>query len=286
MSTISLRDQRWLEERVRLLLESYFHDAPRGYPICVKFGSPARYRYGCIYSRGKQCYIQINRLFAHPGVPEHVVDATLAHELAHYVHGYGSGLKKRYPHPHRGGVVEKEMQQRGCLFLEEKASAWRKAHWQNFYTAHSAETLARRAAREKREQTQWAMYLNTPGFRTEASLRERLRALASAFGLEETPFEVEWLPASVRRNGLSYLFSKEGTAVRLHGVLADPNVPEEVIDYELSYWLASSTVGGRWPAIERAMKAAKVWERAEKAIKWRRKVWPHYYKANHPLKSK
>lgn len=285
MTQSSLRDNRWLQDRVRALWNTYYSDARTGYPIVAKFGPRARYRYGSIYSCGETCYILINRLFAHPDVPEYVIDATLCHELAHYVHGWGSGLPKLFAHPHRNGVVDKEMEARGCYEIEERAGAWRKAQWQDFYASQAADTVARRAAREKREQTQWEMYLSTPGFRTEEQLRQRLAELAQAFGQNKTAFEPTWLFASIRRNGLSYRFRRENS-VRLHATLADPAVPQEVVDYELSYWLAVEATGGKWEDVESAMRKAGVWQRAQKAIQWRRKVWPHYYVANHPLKTK
>src|SRR5438445_748122 len=109
-----LRDNRWLESRFAYLWTNYYSDVRKGYPIEVKFGRPARYRFGSICNHGRHCRILINPLFARPEVPEYVVDATIAHELAHYVHGYGSGLPKLHAHPPRGGVIDKEMAKRGC----------------------------------------------------------------------------------------------------------------------------------------------------------------------------
>src|SRR2546427_12688437 len=108
------RDNLWLASRYRHLWSTYFLGARTGYPIDVKFGRSARYRYGSIFNRGRKCHILINGLFAHPEVPEYVVDATLVHELAHYVHGYASGLPKLHACPHRGGVIDKELERRGC----------------------------------------------------------------------------------------------------------------------------------------------------------------------------
>jgi hypothetical protein len=270
---------------MQYLWDTYYVDARKGYPIEAHFGPRARYRYGSIYSIGVQCHILINRLFAHPDVPDYVIDATLVHELAHYVHGYGSGMPKLYSHPHRGGVVDIEMKKRSCWFLEEIAGEWRKNHWPELYTAQAGDAARRRSDREKRNGTRWEMYLNTPGFRTEESLQQRLNELAPAFGHSEMPFHVGWLQASVRRNGLSYRFDREGT-VRIHGTLSDLVVPEAVIDYELSYWLATATAGNSWRNIEQAMKDAGVWKNAQKAIQWRRKVWPQYYQEAHPLRTK
>lgn len=285
MPSALLRDAAWLQSRLESLFHAYYSDAPAGYPIAIHFGPRARYRYGSIYSVGKQCHILINRLFAHPEVPEYVIDATICHELAHYVHGYGSGLKKRYSHPHRGGVVDKEMKSRNCWHFEERASIWRKECWKGYYDSLATDATKRKQDREKREKTRWEMYLATPGFRTAHSLQAELEALSRAFGYAKAPFQVEWLFASPRRNGLSYLFNSD-KVVRLHGVLADSFVPDEVIRYELSYWLAVTKAGGSWPAIEQAMKTAGVWPSSQKAIRWRRTIWPSYYAECHPLKSK
>lgn len=284
-STIPPRSNEWLESRLAYLWNAYYSDVTRVYPIKASFGPRARYRYGSIYSVGGQCHILINRLFAHPAVPEYVIDATLVHELAHYVHGYGSGRPKLYSHPHRGGVVDKEMEKRGCLALEQNAGDWRRDNWQPFYASQTPDATARRVERDKRDKTGWEMYLNTPGFRTEEMLRVRIERLAPLFGHKTLPFDAAWLLASPRRNGLSYFFNREST-VRLHGTLADCSVPTEVIDYELGYWLAVFAVGNSWDNIEAAMKQAGVWPRAQKAIQWRRKIWPNYFVHNHPLKIK
>src|SRR5205814_1734563 len=82
-----------------------FPDVQQGYPITTRFGIRARNRFGSIGAQDKKTIIMVNRLFADPCVPTFVVDGTLVHELAHYAHGFGSGLPKLYSDPHRGGVV-------------------------------------------------------------------------------------------------------------------------------------------------------------------------------------
>ena len=89
------RTDAWLTERVRLLREHHFADVPQGYPIVTRFSTRAKYRLGCICARNSTALIQVNRLYADPFVPVYVVDGTLAHELAHYAHGFGSGLPQR-----------------------------------------------------------------------------------------------------------------------------------------------------------------------------------------------
>jgi hypothetical protein len=284
MPTVPLRDDGWLEERRGHLWNAYYGDARAGYPIVAKFGPRARYRFGSIFSHNKTCRILVNGLFAHPEVPEYVVDATLVHEMAHYIHGYGSGLRRLHAHPHRGGVVDNEMRARGCYHLEEKARAWRKTQWPAFYESHAADIITRNIDRDRTERARWSEYLSTAGFRTEAQVRSRLAELALKFSLSEPPFGFEWLLASQRRRGLSYRFPRENV-VRLHALLAAPTVPDAVIDYELCYWLAAHMAGNRWQAIEQALRTADVWESAEKAIRWRRRTWPKFLAARHPLRS-
>ena len=275
MATPPLRDDCWLESRLKHLWDTYYHEGPQGYPIRVNFGRPARYRYGSIFNQGRTCRILINGVFANPGVPEYVVDATVAHELAHYVHGYASGLPKLHSHPHRGGVIDKEMERRGCYFLEEMAVEWRRSHWQAFYEGNSRGAVEREVKAEKRQAERWSTFLRQPGFRTEEQLHKRLSALSLDFGFDSAPFDANWLLASVRRSGLSYRFRNE-TSIRLNAVLAHPKVPKEVIDYELSYWLAVERVGSRWDNVEKAIQAAGNWDGAGRAIRWRRRVWPQF----------
>lgn len=275
------RDNRWLESRLQHIWGTYFTDAPKGYPIEVKFGRAARYRYGSICNQGRFCQILINGLFASNEVPEYVVDATLAHELSHYVHGYGSGLKKLHAHPHRGGVIDKEMQKRGCFVLEERANAWRKEHWQDFYLRVDSVAAERVESKEQALRAAWDERMRARHGRTNEALRERLAQLAPLFKLEPPGFDIEWLYASKRRTGLSYRFRRDGV-VRIHAALADAAVPAEVIDYEICYWLACESAGGSWGRVEQALKQAGVWEQSQRAIAWRRGVWPRHRTASHP----
>jgi len=283
-SDVTWRDNAWLEQRLKLLWDNYYYDAPQGYPIRATFGRQAQYRYGSIFSHGRECRILINGLFAHPDVPEFVVDATIAHELAHYVHGYGSGLKKLHSHPHRGGVIDKEMAKRGCMFLEDGAGEWRRENWQAFYAEHAAERVKQFSDRDRRESEAWQAYLDNPTFRSHEELESEFARVAEAFGIKPA-FTIAWLQGSLRRTGLSYRFRREG-AVKVHGLLADARVPAEVVEYELSYWLACQKVGHQWSNIEREMKAAGVWERAQKAIRWRRQKWNSFLASNHPLRAR
>lgn len=279
------RDDAWLARRVEILWEAHFHDVPIRYPIVTRFGMRARRRYGSIMARDGQALITINRLFADPSVPEYVVDATLGHELAHYAHGFGSGLPLLHAHAHRGGVVDKELEARGLGEVSRRAEEWRRIYWEAFYTQCCPESDARQYARKEDAAQRWNALLGRPAMRSEETLQLHLRALMLRFRLPETcpdPFEVMWLQATLRQKAPSYWFAREQT-VRLHGLLADPQVPDAVLDAELAYWLASRIVGRRPEALARIFARADLVEINDTARRWRGRFWPAFLRRNHPL---
>lgn len=279
------RDNAWLEERLRLLWEMHFSDVPVGFPIVVAFGTRAKYRFGSIMARDGKSLITVNRLFTDPFVPVYVVDGTLVHELAHYVHGFGSGLPRLYRHPHRGGVIDKELEKRGLGELDRKAGQWREAHWDAFYARCCEDLTARRSCREDDVTARWVALLMRPDFRTEAELHGRLTLLAGRLGFAPDaplPFRVEWLRATRRQRGLSYWYARS-RVVRLHGMLADRRVPGAVVDFELAYWLAQRATGGRWPIVRGALLAAGFESMVEEAMHWRRYAWTAFCNRHHPL---
>jgi hypothetical protein len=281
------RDEAWLTERVRLLWEHHFADVPKGYPITTRFGTRAQYRYGSIVARNGKTIITVNRLFADPSVPTFVVDGTLAHELAHYAHGFGSGLPQIYKDAHRGGVVDKELEKRGLGELSAKAEQWHQAHWDSFYAVRCDDLTAQRTAKQDSLLSRWETLLCRPECRSEGELRGRLTLLAPRLGVsanEALPFGVEWLRATRRQTGLSYWYAKS-RVVRLHGLMADRRVPGVVVDFELSYWLARRRVGERWQNIHAALLAAGLETVAEEALRWRRKSWTSFRNRHHPMGS-
>ena len=236
------RDDEWLAERVSLLRQIHFSDVAQGYPITTRFGIRARNRFGSIGARSRTTIILVNRLFADPFVPTFVVDGTLAHELAHYAHGYGSGLPLLYRDPHRGGIVDKELELRGLGEVNRKAEQWRKFYWETFYQTRCADLTANRTARQESLDNCWNTVLLRPGSRTEVDLEAKLLSLGNRFGFADSPFDVEWLRASLRQTAPSYWYSKS-CVVRLHGLLSDPRVPICVIEHELGYWLLGGWSG-------------------------------------------
>jgi hypothetical protein len=279
----ALRDDAWLAERVSILRQVHFSDVPQGYPITTRFGIRARNRFGSIGARSRQTIILINSLFADPFVPVYVVDGTLAHELAHYAHGYGSGLPLLHRDPHRGGVVDKELEKRGLGEINQRAEQWRERYWDGFYQSRCSDLFERRAAKEAATAELWRAHLERPGSRSTIELTRLLVRLTVQFGSDEPPFRIEWLHASLRQTAPSYWFSKSRT-VRLHGLLADPRVPVCVVENEVAYWLACRSFGESVPKIQNAFRFAGLQRTAEEANLWRRRHWNRFRSNHHPLK--
>lgn len=76
--------------------------------------------------------ITINSLFKDENIPEYVVIGTIAHELAHYAHGFHSPLEQRFKTPHAGGVVHAELKKRGLGEIEKESKEWLKKNWQSY----------------------------------------------------------------------------------------------------------------------------------------------------------
>ncbi len=127
-----MRDSVWLKAQLLGLLESAYADLPRPNPIQIVFGRAARGRFGSIRLVQGVSVITINGHFRNEAVPEQVVQATIAHELAHYAHGFSSLLPRKYAHPHEGGVIDLEFRKRGLHLLGAFERTWTRSHWRDF----------------------------------------------------------------------------------------------------------------------------------------------------------
>jgi hypothetical protein len=134
-----LRDDRWLVRMLDHIWVRHFNDTPRVNHVRVNFGGFWRNRLGLITMTEDSAttYIRINGLFRLPESPEYVTTVTVAHEMVHYAHGFGSPLPRRYKHPHRGGVVKRELLRRGMAYEIEQYDNWVSNHWFDFYAANA-----------------------------------------------------------------------------------------------------------------------------------------------------
>lgn len=125
-----MRDNLWLDLKLSEIWEKHFADIPRGNEVYIKFGRNARTRLGSIRKIGKSnTLITITGYFKDNRVPEFMAEATIAHELCHYAHGFFSPLPRLSNYPHQGGLVDKELISRGFkqhLSLQKK---WLKETW-------------------------------------------------------------------------------------------------------------------------------------------------------------
>ena len=131
---IGKRNNKWLCEKLIELWRKYFPDLQPENKIFVRFGQPAKrqlgkIKHGRLNKPNPNTYIVINGHFRRPIVPEFVVEAVLAHELIHYLHGFKSPHQQQFRHPHRGGVVKDELTRRGLDGIMKEQKEWLKNNW-------------------------------------------------------------------------------------------------------------------------------------------------------------
>ncbi len=73
--------------------------------------------------------IEVNELMKDASVPAWMIDVTLLHELVHYFHGFGSNHPQKFRNPHKGGVVDSEIERFGFGELLKKQDKWLKENW-------------------------------------------------------------------------------------------------------------------------------------------------------------
>ena len=121
------RDNAWLQEMLDKIWDNYFEDVPQDNDVRIVFGRRAKRRLGSISldpNDRKTSIITINSVFKRQDVPEYVVEATVVHELTHYAHGFNSPLEQAKQHPHAGGVMRREFDERGLLELYQVQRRW------------------------------------------------------------------------------------------------------------------------------------------------------------------
>lgn len=125
-----MRNDKWLLSRLDYLWTNYFPDIAQSNRVFIKFGRFAKYRLGSIKLNRttKASYITITSMFKDSKIPSEVVDHTVGHELVHYAHGFSSTNARLHKYPHAGGVVKKEMSERGMGYLYEAYKKWVKQY--------------------------------------------------------------------------------------------------------------------------------------------------------------
>ena len=134
MSVALLRDNNWLLSKLDSLWTNYFPEMDQTNPIFIRFGRYSKYRLGSIRldRKNDKSYITITSMFKNPNIPEQVVEHTIAHELVHYAHGFSSKRVRLHKYPHAGGVVKREMEERGLSDLNKAYRQWVKSYREQF----------------------------------------------------------------------------------------------------------------------------------------------------------
>ena len=127
------RDNNWLLFRLDFIWNKHFADIPQKNKVFIKFGRFAKYRLGSIRlnKKTKASIITITSMFKDLKIPSEVVDHTIGHELVHYAHGFSSVHPKLHRYPHAGGVVRKEMKERGMENFYQSYKSWIKEYKQS-----------------------------------------------------------------------------------------------------------------------------------------------------------
>ncbi|MGI6103036.1 MAG: hypothetical protein ACOYBJ_00200 [Patescibacteria group bacterium] len=140
------RDNAWLEETLAQLWYRHFSDVPQPNDVRIKFGRRAATRLGSIKwgrkavkhpdgSTQRRSIITMTGYFKDPAIPDDVVRGVIAHELVHYAHGFGGPNPQLYSHPHKGGVVDRELRQRGLGDVLKFEKRWLKDNWREYLRA-------------------------------------------------------------------------------------------------------------------------------------------------------
>ncbi len=133
MKIESYRTQQWLESTLSFIWDNHFDDVARTNEVRIIYGRKAKRRLGSIgldRADPSISIIRINPIFMDLEVPEHVISATIVHELTHYAHGFNSPHTRKHQHPHRGGVIRQEFAERGLEYMYIEQNKWLKENWQ------------------------------------------------------------------------------------------------------------------------------------------------------------
>lgn len=145
-----MRDNLWLDLKLSEIWEKHFSDISRLNEVYIKFGRNARTRLGSIRKIGKSStLITITGYFKDERAPEFMIDATVAHELCHYAHGFFSPHPKLSKHPHQGGLVDNELKRRGFGDQLKMQKKWLKDEWPKIIGIRT--TFRRRIIRRRRQ---------------------------------------------------------------------------------------------------------------------------------------
>jgi predicted metal-dependent hydrolase len=147
-----MRNDEWLEKRLEKIWQILIPDVERLNQVSICFRGKWKTKFGDIKKlKDGSTRVRVNGLFKHEEIPEYIIDTTIAHELIHYMHGFSSPHQKQFNHPHKGGVVNKELKKRGFGLMLNLEKKWVKENWEkiilplkeNAYISYSSDSSIR-----------------------------------------------------------------------------------------------------------------------------------------------
>ncbi|HEY1353079.1 MAG TPA: hypothetical protein VGF67_25980 [Ktedonobacteraceae bacterium] len=125
---------------LEVIWQTYFADIPHANQVKIAYCQPWKRRLGLIRLSldNETSFIGLNALLQLPQIPEYILITTIAHELVHYTHGFGSPLPRRHTHPHANNVVKREMERRGLGETMRLCDWWIDNQWFSFYDRERA----------------------------------------------------------------------------------------------------------------------------------------------------
>ena len=131
--------------------QHYFSDVPRANEVQIAYCRPWKSRLGLIRMSldSTHSFIGINSLLQMQAVPDCVLVTTIAHELVHYTHGFGSPLPQLFEHPHAHNIVNNELEQRRLGDMLVDCNTWIDEHWYAFYEEQRAIKMKRGSLQQK-----------------------------------------------------------------------------------------------------------------------------------------
>ncbi len=127
-----MRDDLWLQTRFEQIWSLFFPEVEKK-NVSIRWKGRWKNKFGHIRTTKQGSEIVINQLFKDLRVPEDIIKLTIAHEIVHYMHGFHSHLPKQFDHPHKGGVVDKVLIQKGFSYALKQEKPWYKNEWLPLY---------------------------------------------------------------------------------------------------------------------------------------------------------
>ena len=136
-----MRSNEWLVKRLEEIWQVLIPEINKQNKVIIKFKGKWKNKFGQIRKlKDGSTEIIVNSLFRNEKVPEYLIDTTIAHELIHYIHGFHSPLPKQFTPPHKGGIVDKELKNRGFSYLLKLEKNCVKNTWWSIYPSLREDT--------------------------------------------------------------------------------------------------------------------------------------------------